>query len=208
MHAATFGGNPIAARAGLAAIEMIEQENLLEHAREVSDVFRARLEALRSECELVRDVRVLGLMIGVELSVEGAPVVKKCLERRLLINCTQGTVIRLLPAMNLTDEKPTKDATSWPRRSRTGDSSSSVGSMQQPSRHDETRHLTSTLCDASSDDVTDLTAAEIERIFAITEDLKTKYAAGPARAAAAGPRDGAAVRKAVAAHRASASRRA
>jgi acetylornithine/succinyldiaminopimelate/putrescine aminotransferase len=101
MHAATFGGNPIAARAGLAAIEMIEQENLLEHAREVSDVFRARMEALRGECELVRDVRVLGLMIGVELSIEGAPVVKKCLDKRLLINCTQGNVIRLLPAMNL-----------------------------------------------------------------------------------------------------------
>ena len=48
-------------------------------------------------------MRVLGVMIGIELAVEGAPVVKACLERRLLINCTQGTVIRLLPAMNLDD---------------------------------------------------------------------------------------------------------
>ncbi len=48
---------------------------------------------------------MLGVMIGIELSIEGAPIVKACLERRLLINCTHGTVIRLLPAMNLTDEQ-------------------------------------------------------------------------------------------------------
>ncbi|HVX64714.1 MAG TPA: aspartate aminotransferase family protein [Pirellulales bacterium] len=103
MHAATFGGNPIAARAGIAALEMIEQENLLENARKLSDVFRQRLEALAKECEMIEEVRVLGLMIGVELSAEGAPLVKACLDRKLLINCTQGTVLRLLPAMNLTE---------------------------------------------------------------------------------------------------------
>jgi acetylornithine/N-succinyldiaminopimelate aminotransferase len=105
MHAATFGGNPIAARAGLAALEMIEQDNLLEHARELGDVFRKRLEALRGQCDLIREVRVLGVMIGIELGIEGAPIVKACMERRLLINCTQGTVLRLLPAMNLTIEQ-------------------------------------------------------------------------------------------------------
>jgi len=102
MHAATFGGNPIAARAGLAAIEMIEQENLLQQAQQISEVFRARLNELRSQCEIIRDIRILGVMFGIELAVEGAPLVKACLDRRLLINCTQGTVIRLLPAMNLT----------------------------------------------------------------------------------------------------------
>ncbi len=105
MHAATFGGNPIAARAGIAAIEMIEEENLLEQATKLGELFRARFEALEDECELIRDVRVMGTMIGIELAVEGAPIVKKCLERKLLINCTQGTVIRLLPAMNLTEEQ-------------------------------------------------------------------------------------------------------
>ncbi|HEV2971628.1 MAG TPA: aspartate aminotransferase family protein [Pirellulales bacterium] len=105
MHAATFGGNPIAARAGIAAIEMIEQENLLEHARQLGEVFGARLESLRGKCDVIRDVRVLGVMIGIELAVEGAPVVKACMERRLLINCTQGTVLRLLPAMNLSIEQ-------------------------------------------------------------------------------------------------------
>ncbi len=105
MHAATFGGNPIAARAGMAAIEMIENENLLEHAVAVSDVFRQRLAAIQQECELVQDVRILGMMIGIELSVDGSDVVKSCMEQNLLVNCTQGTVIRLLPALNLTAEQ-------------------------------------------------------------------------------------------------------
>jgi predicted acetylornithine/succinylornithine family transaminase len=104
MHAATFGGNPLAARAGIAAIEMIEREGLLQNVQRLSDVFRRRLQALQQDCELIREVRVLGMMIGVELTVEGAPAVKACLERRLLINCTQGNVIRLLPAMNLSEE--------------------------------------------------------------------------------------------------------
>jgi len=105
MHAATFGGNPIAARAGIAAIEMIERDNLLENTEQVSQVFRQRLESLQSECELVVDVRVLGMMIGIELSVDATPIVQSCIDHKLLLNCTQGTVVRLLPAMNLTAEQ-------------------------------------------------------------------------------------------------------
>lgn len=105
MHAATFGGNPLAARAGLAAIEMIEQERLLEHGTRVSEVFRRRLTSLATNCPLIREVRVLGMMIGVELSIDGAPIVKACMDRKLLINCTHGTVLRLLPALNLTERQ-------------------------------------------------------------------------------------------------------
>jgi predicted acetylornithine/succinylornithine family transaminase len=101
MHAATYGGNPIAARAGIAAIEMVEREGLLEHARRISQVFRTRLEQFQAECDLVREVRVLGLMIGIELTIEGKGVVQGCMDRHLLVNCTQANVIRLLPAMNL-----------------------------------------------------------------------------------------------------------
>jgi len=101
MHAATFGGNPIAAAAGIAAIEMIEREGLLDHVARTADLFRERLEELKSRCDVVRDVRVMGMMIGVELSIDGAAVVEACLEKNLLVNCTQGRVIRLLPAMTL-----------------------------------------------------------------------------------------------------------
>ncbi len=105
MHAATFGGNPIAARAGIATIEMIERENLLEAAKRLSQLFHDRFSQLQQQCNLVQEVRVCGLMIGVELTIEGAETVKACMERGLLVNCTQGTVIRLLPAMNLTEEQ-------------------------------------------------------------------------------------------------------
>jgi acetylornithine/N-succinyldiaminopimelate aminotransferase len=101
MHAATFGGNPIAAAAGIAAIRMIEDQGLLAHVDRTASLFRERLEALRDRCDAVRAVRVIGMMIGVELAFEGAPVVQACLDRKLLVNCTQGNVIRLLPAMNL-----------------------------------------------------------------------------------------------------------
>lgn len=105
MHAATFGGNPIAARAGLAAIEMIEKQNLLTAAKRLGEIFHERLEQFQKQCDLVREVRVRGTMIGIELAIEGGPVVKACLDRKLLINCTHGTVIRLLPAMTLTEQQ-------------------------------------------------------------------------------------------------------
>lgn len=105
MHAATFGGNPVASAAGLAALEMIENDGLLECGRDLGELFRRRLDALASQCPVVKEVRVIGAMIALELSVDGAPVVKACQERKLLVNCTQGTVIRLLPALNLTAEQ-------------------------------------------------------------------------------------------------------
>jgi predicted acetylornithine/succinylornithine family transaminase len=104
-HAATFGGNPLACRAALAAIEMIEADGLLERAEQIGDGFRLRFESLRERCPLIKEVRIKGAMIGLELTIEGTPIVEKCLNRRLLINCTHGTVIRLLPALTLTDEQ-------------------------------------------------------------------------------------------------------
>jgi predicted acetylornithine/succinylornithine family transaminase len=105
MHAATFGGNPLAARAGIAAIEMIEQENLLEHTLRLSNRFRERLTALAADCPLISQVRILGVMIGLELTIDGTEVVQECLAQGLLINCTHGNVLRLLPAMNLTENQ-------------------------------------------------------------------------------------------------------
>jgi acetylornithine/N-succinyldiaminopimelate aminotransferase len=104
-HAATFGGNPVAARAGLAMIEAIEEDNLLERAIQVGERFRAHFTALQKESPLVKEVRIRGCMIGLELSVEGAPIVAECLKRGLLINCTHSTVIRLLPAMNIESQQ-------------------------------------------------------------------------------------------------------
>ena len=95
MHASTFGGNPIACRAGLAAIETIEADGLLERGRVIGERFRGHFEALRAEMpDLIRDIRIAGVMIGVELSVDASGIVADCMEHGLLINVTHGTVIR------------------------------------------------------------------------------------------------------------------
>ncbi len=105
IHAATFGGNPIAARAGIATIETIEEEGLLERAGQLGERFQQRLAPLVDELAIVVELRVRGLMIGLQLSIDGVPIVQRCIERGLLINCTQQTVLRLLPAMTLRDDQ-------------------------------------------------------------------------------------------------------
>ncbi|AGA26948.1 aspartate aminotransferase family protein [Singulisphaera acidiphila] len=105
-HASTFGGNPIACRAGLAAVETIEQEGLLARGRAVGERFRGHFQTLRDERpDLVREIRILGVMIGLELTFDASSVVAECLERKLLINATHGNVVRLLPALNVSDEQ-------------------------------------------------------------------------------------------------------
>ncbi|MDO4576010.1 MAG: aspartate aminotransferase family protein [Planctomycetia bacterium] len=105
MHAATFGGNPIAAAAGIATLEAIEEGNLLQKAKDNGEIFLKRFNELKGTCDLIEDVRGLGAMIGMELNINGTEVVRKCMERGLLINCTHGSVIRLLPPAILTAEQ-------------------------------------------------------------------------------------------------------
>ncbi len=106
MHASTFGGNPIACRAALATVETIEAENLLERGVAIGNRFRARFEALKSELPaLIREIRILGTMVGLDLTIDATSIVTQCLERRLLINATHGHVVRLLPALTITDEE-------------------------------------------------------------------------------------------------------
>jgi acetylornithine/N-succinyldiaminopimelate aminotransferase len=102
MHASTFGGNSLAMAAGLATGTTIEQENLLQHVTDNADHVRERLTRLQAELPIIRDVRVCGMMIGIDLSIPSGPAVGMCMERGVLINATQDTVVRLLPALNIT----------------------------------------------------------------------------------------------------------
>jgi predicted acetylornithine/succinylornithine family transaminase len=104
MHACTFGGNPVACRAALAFIESVDKENLLERAGRIGERFQDRFTRLKARCSMIKEVRTKGVMVGIELDRDGTPVVQKCIEKRLLINCTQGKVLRLLPALNLPDD--------------------------------------------------------------------------------------------------------
>jgi predicted acetylornithine/succinylornithine family transaminase len=105
-HASTFGGNPIACRAALAAIETIEAEGLLARGKQIGARFRKHFEAIRAErTDLVREIRILGAMIGLDLTIDATDIVAECMRRRLLINATHGHVVRLLPALTITDEQ-------------------------------------------------------------------------------------------------------
>lgn len=101
MHASTFGGNSLAMAAGLATGETIEREGLLAHVRALADATRTRLTGLQQELPIIQEIRVCGMMIGIELSIPATPAVQKCMDRGVLINATQNTVVRLLPALNI-----------------------------------------------------------------------------------------------------------
>jgi acetylornithine/N-succinyldiaminopimelate aminotransferase len=101
-HASTYGGSPLACAAALAVIEAIEAEGLLDNVRRMGDYLRRRLEELVEEFAFATAARGVGLMQAIELSVPGGPVVSRCLERGLIINCTAGSVVRFLPAYTVT----------------------------------------------------------------------------------------------------------
>lgn len=105
MHAATFGGNPLACAAGIATIETIEADDLLAGAKRIGKRFSEFFHGLAKSSSIVKEVRVVGAMIGVELTISAAPIMEACLERRLLTNATNDTVLRLLPSLELRDDQ-------------------------------------------------------------------------------------------------------
>jgi len=104
-HASTFGGNSLAMAAGAAAVRMIEDEDLLDHCREMSDRIRSRLEAVQNELSIVSGLRVHGMMIGLDLTTAAAAAVSRCMEKGVLVNATHDTVLRLLPAINISADE-------------------------------------------------------------------------------------------------------
>ncbi len=104
-HATTFGANPLVVSAAIGMIEAVESEAMLDNAARMGDYLAERLASIEPEPGLFQEVRGKGLMLAVELTVPGAEVVSRCLEAGLRVNCTQDTVLRMLPAMNITREQ-------------------------------------------------------------------------------------------------------
>ena len=104
-HASTFGGNCLACAAGIAVIEAIEEDNLLENAVDMGQYAKEKLNELKQKHFIIDHVRGIGLMIGIQLKGPGAQIVQKCLEKGLRINCTHDSVLRLMPAMIVTKEQ-------------------------------------------------------------------------------------------------------
>ncbi|MDR0292277.1 MAG: aspartate aminotransferase family protein [Elusimicrobium sp.] len=93
-HGSTFGGNPLACAAAVAVLETAEKENLAANAASCGAYLMEKLKKLPS-----KEVRGKGLLIGMELAYDGGDIVKKCLERGLMINCTAGSVLRFVPPL-------------------------------------------------------------------------------------------------------------
>jgi predicted acetylornithine/succinylornithine family transaminase len=105
-HASTFGGSPIVCAAALGVFEAIEEDNLLENAREMGKYIVAGLEKLKKTKPLIQSIKGKGLMIGVKLDVgDAAPLAEKCMKEGLLINCTQKNVLRIMPPITVRKEE-------------------------------------------------------------------------------------------------------
>lgn len=101
-HGTTFGGNPLAMRAGVETIRIMEEDNLLENAFLVGGYFKAALTRELAGLAGVKDIRGSGLMLGVELAKPCGALVGRCAEAGLLISVTADTVVRMVPPLILT----------------------------------------------------------------------------------------------------------
>lgn len=101
-HASTFGGNPLACAAGVAVMETMLEEGFLEKVTLSSVYFKKWLDVLAGKYSFVKEVRGMGFLLGMELTVDGTGIVAKCQEKGLLINCVNGNTLRFIPPLTLT----------------------------------------------------------------------------------------------------------
>jgi acetylornithine/N-succinyldiaminopimelate aminotransferase len=104
-HGTTFGGNPLACAAGLATLATIRDDGIVERAEESGRFLRQRLEALKNQYPALKEVRGLGLMIGVEFDFEAASLVQEMMNRGVLANSTAGNVLRLVPPLIISHDE-------------------------------------------------------------------------------------------------------
>ena len=96
-HASTFGGKPLACAAALKVLDLLLEGGKLEQGRAAGEYLAKGLATLSEQFSCIRETRGMGLLQGLELTIDGKPLVMECLERRVLINCTMGRVLRFVP---------------------------------------------------------------------------------------------------------------
>ncbi|HCD51591.1 MAG TPA: aspartate aminotransferase family protein [Balneolaceae bacterium] len=104
-HGTTFGGNPFATAVGNATLKAIEKENLIEMAAEKGVYMMEQIRSKTAHLDSVSEVRGKGLMIGVELTIPGRPVVEKMFEQRVLSNAAGGNVLRIVPPLVISQQE-------------------------------------------------------------------------------------------------------
>lgn len=104
-HASTFGGTPLVSAAACEVLRILTEENVLENCRQAGAYLKKRLQQLKERHDIVREVRGVGLLVGMELTVAGESIVQACLEQGYLINCIQDKVLRFTPPLTITAEQ-------------------------------------------------------------------------------------------------------
>lgn len=106
-HASTFGGNPLACAAATATIEtLLEDGFILDNCKRMGEYLVKGLERLKSNFpSLIAEIRGLGLLVGMEITKDGSPIVQSCVDRGVLINCTGGNVLRFTPPLIVTEKE-------------------------------------------------------------------------------------------------------
>ena len=104
-HGSTFGGNYLASAASLAVVMTIERDGLVEHAADIGAHLIAQLRALARTHPAITEVRGLGLMVAVELTIEAANVVNAARERGLLLNAVQPNTLRFVPPLIVSQQE-------------------------------------------------------------------------------------------------------
>lgn len=105
-HGGTFGGNPLACAAVYATLTTIKSEGLVDKVAEKGEYFKNELHKLQEKYpDKVTDVRGCGLMLGMEVAGEGKPIVESCLANNVIVNCTAGNVIRIVPPLIISKEE-------------------------------------------------------------------------------------------------------
>lgn len=105
-HGGTFGGNPLACAAVYATLTTIKSEGLVDKVAEKGEYFKNELRKLQEKYpDKVTDVRGCGLMLGMEIAGEGKPIVESCLANNVIVNCTAGNVIRIVPPLIISKEE-------------------------------------------------------------------------------------------------------
>jgi acetylornithine/N-succinyldiaminopimelate aminotransferase len=102
-HGTTFGGNPIACATALEVLDLIQRPAFMDEVKRKGALLLNELGKLRDRHDIIREVRGVGLMIGVELATEAKPIVLDMLERGVIANATAGNVLRLLPPLIISD---------------------------------------------------------------------------------------------------------
>ncbi|PIQ88657.1 MAG: aspartate aminotransferase family protein [Candidatus Omnitrophica bacterium CG11_big_fil_rev_8_21_14_0_20_42_13] len=105
MHASTFGGSPLVCKAALSVLRAIRKEKLLNKAEDSAVYLNKKLAFLKDRYKTIKEIRGLGLMLGLDLNIDGSAIAGACLKKGLIINCTHRTVLRMMPALDVSKKQ-------------------------------------------------------------------------------------------------------